>query len=222
MKILFYGDSITDAGRYKDSDDMTGLTGLAGLGYGYVRSLAEKLIGACPNKHEVINRGISGNRIVDLYSRIKRDCWNHDPDLISILIGVNDVWHELGGGRNGVELDRFEKVYRMLIEDTKKRLPNVKMMLLEPFVLEGAATRSHEQEPDRYQRFLSVYDYAKVVKKLAEEYGLVFVPLQEKFNEGAKKNGVEYYLSDGVHPWFGGATLIAEEWYKAFEENFKK
>jgi lysophospholipase L1-like esterase len=130
------------------------------------------------------------------------------------------VWHEIYGN-NGVEIDRFEKVYRMLIEDTKKRLPNVKMMLLEPFVLEGSATKSHEGEPDRYQCFLEVYDYAKVVKKLAEEYGLVFVPLQEKFNEGAKANGVEYYLWDGVHPWFGGAKLIADEWWTAFEENIK-
>ena len=219
MKILFYGDSITDAGRMRE--DLTGSTGLGGLGYGYVRSIADKLIGEHPNEYEVINTGISGNRIVDLYSRIKADCWNLEPDLISILIGVNDVWHELGGRENGVEIDRFEKVYRMLIEDTKKRLPNVKIMLLEPFVLEGAATRSHEGEPDRYQRFLSVYDYAKVVKKLAEEYGLVFVPLQEKLTEGAKKHGVEYYLNDGVHPWFGGAKLIADEWYKAFEKNFK-
>ena len=128
MKILFYGDSITDAGR-----DRNNLKGLSGLGFGYVRSLADKLIGENPNKYDVVNTGISGNRIVDLYSRIKADCWNFEPDLISILIGVNDVWHEVGH-KNGVELDRFEKVYRMLIEDTKKRLPNVKMMLLEPFV----------------------------------------------------------------------------------------
>ena len=216
MKILFYGDSITDAGR-----DRNNLKGLSGLGFGYVRSLADKLIGENPNKYDVVNTGISGNRIVDLYSRIKADCWNFEPDLISILIGVNDVWHEVGH-KNGVELDRFEKVYRMLIEDTKKRLPNVKMMLLEPFVLEGSATRNDETVPDRYEQFLAVYDYAKVVKKLAQEYGLVFVPLQEQFNDGAKINGNEYYLSDGVHPWFGGAKLIADEWWKAFEQNFKK
>ena len=214
MRILFLGDSITDAARNRENT-----TGLGGLGFGFVRSLAEKLIGECPNKHEVINRGDGGNRIVDVYSRIKRDCWNLEPDLISILIGINDVWHEFGG-QNGVELDRFETVYRMLIEDTKKRLPNVKMMLLEPFTLEGVATENVKNEPDRYERFLVVCDYAKVVKKLAEEYGLIFVPLQEKFTEGAKKYGAKYYLSDGIHPWFGGATLIAEEWYKTFEKNF--
>lgn len=220
MRILFYGDSITDAGRRRE--DLTGSTCLGGLGYGYVRSLAEKLIGENPDKHEVINTGISGNRTVDLYSRIKADCWNFEPDLISILIGVNDIWHELLEAKNGVEIDRYEKVYRMLIEDTKKRLPNVKFMLLEPFVLEGTATKSTEIEPDRYEKFLAVYDYAKAVKQLAEEYGCVFVPLQEKFNEIAKQGKTEYYLPDGVHPWFGGATLIANEWWKAFKENFDK
>ena len=216
MRILFYGDSITDANRNRENPNH-----MTALGNGYVRSLAEKLIGKSPNQYEVINKGISGNRIVDLYSRIKVDCWNLEPDLISILIGVNDVWHEVES-QNGVELDRFEKVFRMLIEDTKERLPNVKIMLLEPFVLKGLATEDCDYVENRYEKFLSVYEYAKVVKKLAEDYGCVFVPLQEKFNEGAKVNGNEFYLSDGVHPWFGGATLIAEEWWKAFEANFKE
>ena len=147
------------------------------------------------------------------------DCWNYTPDVISILIGVNDVWHELKR-QNGVEIDRFEKVYRMMIEDTIKVLPNVKIILCEPFVLEGEATQNTEEVPDKYQQFLAIYDYAKVVKKLAEEYHFPFVELQEKFNEVATKNGVQYYLSDGVHPWFGGATLIADEWVKVFKEHF--
>ncbi len=214
MKILFFGDSITDAGRNRENPEH-----VSGLGVGYVRVVADRLIGKTANKYEIINRGISGNRVVDLYSRIKCDCWNLNPDVISILIGVNDVWHEVTR-KNGVELDRFEKVYRMMIEDTKKALPDVKMILCEPFVLKGAATQDTEEIPDRYQQFLAVYEYAKVVKKLAEEYGLPFVALQEKFNVGAAKNGVEYYLNDGVHPWVGGATLIADEWVKVFEENF--
>lgn len=214
MRILFFGDSITDAGRNREAPES-----ISGLGVGFVRVLADRLIGKKANQYEIINRGNSGNRVVDLYSRIKMDCWNYTPDVISILIGVNDVWHELKR-KNGVEINRFEKVYRMMIEDTKKALPNAKIILCEPFVLEGAATKNTEEVPDKYQQFLAVYDYAKVVKKLAEEYGLSFVALQEKFNEGAAKNGVEHYLSDGVHPWFGGATLIADEWLKVFEKNF--
>ena len=77
--------------------------------------------------------------MVDLYARIKKDVWNLKPDVLSILIGVNDVWHEIGS-RNGVEIDRFERVYRTLIKETLERLPDCKIMLLEPFVLKGAAT----------------------------------------------------------------------------------
>ena len=210
MKILFYGDSITDAGRERNNDAST-----LSLGGGYVRDVASFLYAESPVKHQIINRGISGNRVVDLYSRIKADCWNLQPDLISILIGVNDVWHEINH-QNGVEIERFEKVYRMLIEDTLARLPSVKIVLCEPFVLEGSAT------VENYQRFLEVKNYAKVVEKLAKEYGLYFLPLQEKLDEGAKAHGEQVYLRDGVHPAFAGASLIAQEWLKLFKNQIEK
>ena len=206
MKILFYGDSITDAGRNYGM-----LHGEEAMGYGYVKYVVAGLKERGFAEEDIINRGISGNRIVDLYARIKLDCWNHQPDFLSILIGVNDIWHELEI-QNGVELDRFEKMYRILIEDTKKVLPNVKIMLCEPFILEGAATSA------RMNDFADVYQYAKVVKKLAEEYGLYFLPLQEKLSQAAA-NGVENLLADGVHPAEAGAKLIASEWLKKFDES---
>ena len=138
MKILFYGDSITDAGRDRETE-----LRLDDYGSGYVKYVVESLLANGYTFEDLVNRGISGNRVVDLYARIKVDCWNHNPDLISILIGVNDVWHEIEG-KNGVELDRFEKVYRMLIEDTKAKLPNVKILIMEPFILKGAATACDE------------------------------------------------------------------------------
>ncbi len=216
MKILFFGDSITDAGRNRDNLQMQ-----SSLGYGYVRVVGDRLLGEAPDKHTVVNTGISGNRIVDLYARIKTGVWHHEPELISILIGINDIWHEITH-RNGVELDRFEKVYRMIIEDTQKKLPNAKFILMEPFVLEGTATCPTEEMPDRYERFKEVYEYAKLVKRLAEEYGLYFLPLQDKFNEAAKKLGVPYYAPDGVHPNIGGSALIATEWMKLFNEKIAK
>ena len=212
MRILFYGDSITDAGRDRETTYEP-----AGYGNGYVKEVVNALNAENAEKYDLINRGISGNRIVDLYARIKADCWNHKPDVLSILIGVNDVWHEISGG-NGVELDRFEKVYRMLIEDTLKKLPNVKILLCEPFVLQGCAT---VDDGDKWQRFLEVYAYASVVKKLAEEYGLYFLPLQEKLSQEAKGNEAEY-LADGVHPAAAGAKLIADEWLKAFKNKIEK
>lgn len=209
MKILFLGDSITDMSRVRNSDGK-----VESYGDGYVFLVAGKLLSENPQKYEIINRGISGNRVVDLYARIKGDVWNQQPDVLSILIGVNDVWHELGENPNGVELTRWEKVYRMLIEDTQEKLPNTKIMILEPFVLHGRATDFN----DKYEDFQQVKGYAAKAKELAKEYGLTFVPLQEKFDEAAEKYGAQYYLYDGVHPDVAGAALIAGEWLKAFEK----
>jgi lysophospholipase L1-like esterase len=126
MKILFYGDSITDAQRDRSVDHY-----LSSYGFGYPSFVAGELLSKNPEQYEIINRGISGNRIVDLYARIKADVWNLQPDVLSILVGVNDVWHEINYN-NGVELERFDKIYRMMLDDTLKVLPNVKIILCEP------------------------------------------------------------------------------------------
>ena len=205
MKILFYGDSITDAGRTRD----LGIPN-KGLGGGYVTYIANQLFEKSLTDYDIYNTGISGNRIVDLYARIKIDCWNIKPDLISILIGINDIWHEVQR-QNGVEIDRFEKVYRMLLEDTRKALPDTKLMILEPFVLEGSATS------EAYDRFLEVKEYAKVIKKLAEEFGAIFVPLQDAIEKAGAKYGNDAILADGVHPTMKGAAILGNEWLRAFE-----
>lgn len=210
-KILFYGDSITDmCRRYEES-----ISGIYSYGSGYVFFATGDLLKKDPTRYEIINRGVSGNRIVDLYARIKKDVWNHQPDVLSILIGINDIWHELSENKNGVDLERFEKVYRMLIEDTLERLPNIQIILCEPFVLHGGAT------DEQFEAFSEVKKYAKVVKKLAEEYHLHFLPLQEKLDEVAAKFGASYYLYDGVHPAVSGARLIADEWMHLFEEEIE-
>ena len=210
MRILFFGDSITDANRNRESDFTLG-----GYGFGYVRSVAGTLTCEAPDEYEIINRGISGNRLVDLYARIKIDCWNLEPDVLNILIGVNDVWHEIAA-KNGVEIDRFENIYRMMLKETKERLPNTKIIICEPFILKGKATE------EKYEEFLAVKEYAKVVKKIAEEFNCYFLPLQEKIDAFAEKYGVEACLSDGVHPAIGGAQLIANEWLKLFKEQIDK
>lgn len=216
MKIIFFGDSITDAGRNRDD-----LTKQSALGYGYVRVIGDRLLGEAPDKHVIYNMGISGNRIVDLYARIKAHVWNRGPDLISILIGINDIWHEISH-KNGVDIERYEKVYRMIIEDTEKRFPNVKFVLCEPFVEEGTATCPTEEMPDRYERFKEVYEYARVTERLAKEYGCYYLPLQRKFDEAVEKLGAEYYIPDGVHPNIGGSSLIATEWMKLYNEKIAK
>ena len=208
-RMIFFGDSITDASWNRNA--MLGT--LSRYGYGYVNHIAGDLLVDNANI-EIINSGISGNRIVDLYARIKSDVWNYQPDILSILIGVNDIWHEIAN-QNGVEIDRFEKVYRMLLEDSLKALPNVKIVLLEPFVLRGTATEND------FEAFLEVKDYAKIVKRLAEEYQLSFLPLQHKFEMGATKISAQHYLADGVHPSVAGAKLIAKEWLELYNKELK-
>lgn len=207
MKILFYGDSITDASRNRTVDD----SDRSALGNGFVMQTAGRLYEKSLSDYEIINRGISGNRIVDLYARVKMDFWNLKPDLVSILIGVNDVWHEVNR-QNGVELDRFEKFYRMLVEETLERLPNIKIIISEPFVMKGAATE------EKYDQFLLVKEYAKVCKKIADEYGLFFLPLQDALDKAAEEVGADKILIDGVHPSIRGAVVIAKEWMKLFNK----
>ena len=115
-----------------------------------------------------------------------------------------------------MDLVRFERVYRMLIEDTKERLPNLKMILCEPFVLEGIATK------EKYDDFLAVKQYAKVVKALAKEYGAYYLPLQETLDKAAEKYGADKYLADGVHPTVAGAKLIADKWLALFKKEIEK
>ena len=206
MKIVFFGDSITDMARSREVDGQA-----FGYGMGYVNSVSSTLKYENPEQYDIINRGISGHRVVDLYARIKADVWNHNPDVISILIGINDIWHEIFGG-NGVDLERFERVYRMIIEDTKQRFPNVKFILCEPFVLKGSATE------EKFEEFLEVKKYAAIVKRLANEYNTAFVALQDKLDEAAEKHGAVHYLYDGVHPDVAGGKLIAEEWLKVFRK----
>ena len=216
MKIIFFGDSITDFGRNKERDDAD-----SSLGYGFVRIIADRLIGEKPGEIKILNRGYSGDRIIDLYARLKKDCINLAPDVVSILVGINDVWHEIAE-KNGIDIERFEEIYRMLIEDLKKALPATAIILCEPFVLPGGATESDNDNPDRYEKFCEIYNYAAIVKKLANEYELLFLPLQEAFTEKAKKYSPSLFLSDGVHPNIAGVNLIAGEWVKLFKEKIAK
>ncbi len=213
MKILFIGDSITDADRSKERQGQVYQGGSQGVGYVY--AIASELCGRNPDKYQIINTGINGHRSVDIYARIKKDCWNYQPDVLSILVGVNDVWTELKH-TNGVELDRYEKVYRMIIEDTLKTLPNVKIMILGSFIQMGSATEEH------FEDFLIVKEYAKVAKKLADEYGLTYIPLQESIDAYAEKFGCQRTLGDGIHPTLCGARVIADEWLKVFREKIDR
>jgi lysophospholipase L1-like esterase len=197
------GDSITDCGRSKDAE----VPANEELGGGYAMMIASKYL--CEEADfdlKFFNRGISGNRVVDLYARWKIDCLNMMPDVLSILIGVNDTWHEFGS-QNGVEVPRYDKFYRMLLDWTLEELPGVKLVICEPFVLQvGAVEKSWLPEINQRR---------EVVRKIAKDYKTIFVPFQEAFDKAAKKAPAEYWLRDGVHPTLAGHMLMSKEWIKA-------
>ena len=209
--ILFQGDSITDCGRNRDDITSTGV--------GYVHMIKGQLGCEYPEEYEFINKGITGNRIVDVYARIKMDIINLKPDYMSLLIGVNGIWHEMGGKHNGVSAEKFEKIYDMLLEEILEALPNIKIMIMEPFVLEGSATNATKEEPERWDYFRTEVPLRAVVaKRIAKKYGLPFVKLQNIFDEASKQAPVSYWLYDGVHPTAMGHWLIKNEWIKVFQE----
>lgn len=212
-RILFQGDSITDAERNREYTES-----LTGMGAGYPHLLKARLGMDFPGEYEFQNRGISGNRIVDVYARIKRDLINLEPDYLSLLIGVNDVWHELGEQKNGVDAKKFEMIYDLLLSEVQESLPHVKIMLLEPFVLLGTAT-VHEEEPERWHAFSTEVPLrAAATKRMAEKHGTIFVPLQGMFDELTQKAPASHWLADGVHPTAMGHEAIARAWMKAFEQ----
>ncbi len=208
-RILFQGDSITDCGR--DRDDVYS------MGHGYANLVKASLGLDCPGVYEFLNRGIGGNRIVDLYARIKLDFINLKPDYASIYIGVNDAWHELSRS-NGVDTEKFEKIYTMLIDEVKAACPDTKIMIIAPYVLEGTATCNTDDTPDRLERFRKdVAEKAVVAKHIAEKYGFPLVELQPAFDEACTKAPPEYWAADGVHPTPCGHEIIKRLWLETFE-----
>lgn len=209
-RILFQGDSITDCGR--DRNDFWGLGG------GYANLVKASLGMDHPDEYEFINRGISGNRVVDLYARIKIDFINLQPDYASIFIGVNDTWHEISV-QNGVETEKFEKIYTMLIDEIQAACPQTKLMIIAPYVLEGSATCNIEEIPDRLARFQKdVAEKAAVAKKIAEKYNLPLIELQPAFDEACKLAPPTYWAGDGVHPTACGHELIKRLWIDTFKK----
>lgn len=211
MKILFQGDSVTDAGR-------TGCS-YENLGRGYPLFVAGKLLSRYPEKKfDVVNRGISGNRVVDLYQRWKADALNLNPDVISILIGINDTWHERAFN-NGVEVDRAEKVYRELVRWTLEAKPGVKLVLCEPFMFplckagEGYSCGENWAAADSWDA--EVAERRAFTRKIADDFGLPFVPFQSVLDEALKTAPAPHWLGDGVHPTVAGHALLADAWIDA-------
>jgi lysophospholipase L1-like esterase len=206
LTILFQGDSITDAGRNR-SRYYANEGG--GMGNGYVYQIASEMLGMNPgNKFRFYNRGISGNKVFQLAERWEDDCLQLKPDVLSILIGVNDFWHTLSSGYEGTA-ESFDTDLRQLLDRTIKALPGIKLIIGEPFAVEGG-TAIHSGWYPEFPR------YQKAAKNIAEEHGALFIPYQEIFNDALKKAPVDYWCPDGVHPSIAGGYLMKKAWLDAF------
>lgn len=207
--ILFQGDSITDGNRVKTNEwDLNHQ-----MGHGYAFIINAKLGCEYPEKdYRFINRGISGNRIADLYGRWQEDAVKFCPDILSILVGVNDVHFYLENG-SGSLADRYEKIYQLLINEIKDKKADTQIVICEPFALPVKGKEDYVKNMMKY--LLPIQEKARLI---AERNNAIFVPLQQKFNELGAKYGNEYWIWDGVHPTVCGHHLIANEWLKCCEK----
>ena len=203
--ILFQGDSITDAGRNREDEAVP--NSQSALGMGYALFAAASLLANYPDKDlNLYNRGISGNKVFQLAERWEKDCLSLQPDILSILIGVNDFWHTKTGGYKGT-VETYATDYQKLILQTKKALPKVKIIILEPFIIRGGSALDNTWEND-------FAPYRNAAKKVASDNKLIFIPLQSVFNEALKYAPAAYWGKDGVHPSIAGAQLMAQAWLK--------
>ncbi|MEC7801000.1 MAG: SGNH/GDSL hydrolase family protein [Verrucomicrobiota bacterium] len=206
--ILFQGDSITDAGRDK-KNEVANQQKAFGRGYAWMAA-SQLLISKPEHKLTIHNRGISGNKVHQLDARWQKDCLDIKPDIVSILIGVNDIWHGLNGRYDGT-VKTYEDDYRKLIQKTKKNLPNVKLVICEPFVLKCGAVN------DKW--FPEFDGYRAAAKKIAMENNSIFVPFQSMFDEAVKYAEAKHWAGDGVHPSPHGASLMAHFWINSVTES---
>ncbi|AEI43174.1 SGNH/GDSL hydrolase family protein [Paenibacillus mucilaginosus] len=206
--ILFQGDSITDGQRNKDPQQDWDLNHQ--IGHSYVYLLHAELGSRYPEKKlSFINKGVSGNRIVDAYARLESDVINRQPDIVSFMLGINDCHFQLHDG-SGATPAKFDKLYRMMIDELTEQLPAVRIALLEPFLLPVGRVAESLNE---WTELLVPMQAA--VKRIAGEYGLLFVPLQQRFDELSQVREPSYWIWDGIHPTVNGHGIIAQEWRQA-------
>ena len=207
MKILFQGDSITDAGRDKEIKEPN-----FGLGGGYVNMIYERLKQA--KDIEILNRGVYGNKTTDMYARWREDTLNIDYDILSVLCGINDVGFERRLN-TGNDIEKYEFVYDRMIYEAKQFNPKAKIILVSPFVFKVW----HYDDLGKYDIYddwdlwsADIENESKVVKKIAQKYDAVFVPAFDVFKEKCKQDDWNRYSVDGIHLNDAGAKVLTDLW----------
>lgn len=207
---LFQGDSITDGNRGRNTDPNHI------MGHGYAFSIASRIGADYPELDlKFYNRGISGNTVADLADRWQKDTIDLHPDVLSILVGVNDVDRAIKTTEINHSV-QFEITYRLILEQTKAQFPDVLFVLCEPFILPVGRVKENweiwKSEVEKCQA---------VVMKLATEFDAVFVEFQEVLNKASKNVAPEYWIWDGIHPTVPGHELLTREWLKSVGTRIK-
>ena len=196
IKILFQGDSITDAGRDRRNYHH--------LGAGYPQYAAALIEEAYPDvEFEFINFGIGGNRTCELFDRLYADCIAFQPDIVSVLIGINDIWHRYGH-KIATTDEQIEVNYRSILERLKKET-NAKILMLQPYT---------EGEKQAHMR-ADVEKVKPIVNGLADKYADAYVKLDDLMHADENYGKPDYFTKDGVHPTPCGAAFIAKHYVEA-------
>lgn len=199
--IVFIGDSITDADRNRPA--------YRPFGFGYVHFVANILLAKYPQLNlNIINTGMNGNTVRDLKIRWEQDCIKLQPDILSVLIGINDVWRQYAEPERlpqAVFEDEYELTYRHLLSEAKQHL-NCKLVLMEPFMFCSDAEN---------EIFKGLHSYIDIVDCLAEEFGAVLVPLQSEIDKQIKQVPPKNWSLDSVHPYVWAHAWIAQRWLRA-------
>ncbi|OUJ70598.1 SGNH/GDSL hydrolase family protein [Hymenobacter crusticola] len=208
--ILFQGDSITDAGRKKDPKDanVPNSSGALGSGYAYLAA-AELLLRHADQNLTIYNRGISGNKVYQLAERWDADCLDLKPTVLSILIGVNDFWHTLTGKYQGT-VKTYTDDFTALLNRTRQRLPDVKLIVGEPFAVPGVKAVDEKWFP-------AFKDYQAAARSIAAQFNATLIPYQRIFDQAQKQAPGSYWTGDGVHPSVAGNQLMAQAWLETIK-----
>ncbi|GGK86356.1 SGNH/GDSL hydrolase family protein [Rufibacter glacialis] len=203
--LLFQGDSITDAGRNREAQEVNSSRNLGG---GYAMLAAAELLHAHPQKNlKIYNKGISGFKVYQVAERWETDTLALKPDVLSILIGVNDFWHTLSSGYKGT-LQTYQQDFKALLDRTKQRLPDVQLIVGEPFAVKDIKAVD--------EKWFPAFDaYRHAARDLARQFNAAFVPYQSVYEKAQKQAPGVYWTYDGVHPTLAGAQLMAQAWLKA-------
>lgn len=203
--VLFQGDSITDAGRNKGAQKSA--NNPRALGFGYPQHIAGSLLrDHAALQLRIHNTGISGHKVPQLDARWQKDTVDFKPRVLSILIGVNDIWHKLNGRYEGSP-ELYKTGYAALLEKTKKLLPDTTIVVCEPFALKVGAVKDNW--------FPEMDHMRAAAKEVATGAGAMWVPFQTMFDTAiAAGTAPGYWAGDGVHPSLAGHALMAATWRK--------